>query len=161
MVLGLLAQTTTDDSKYFFAYMGITAALVFCNLGASYGTAKAGTGVASLSVIKPSNIFRAIIPIVMAGILGIYGIIVAVLLNGLIGQNGFNAQGGYKCFGAGIIVGVSSLAAGLSIGVAGDAGIRAFAQTDEIFVPLLLIMIFSEAIALYGVIVSIIIASSQ
>merc|ERR1719284_1142428 len=158
MVLGLLAQATTDDSKYFFGYMGITAALVFCNLGASYGTAKAGTGVASLSVIKPSNIFKAIIPIVMAGILGIYGIIVAVLLNGQI-TNSLDAKGGYKCFGAGIIVGVSSLAAGLSIGVAGDAGIRAFAQTDEIFVPLLLIMIFSEAIALYGVIVSIIISS--
>ena len=139
--------------------MGITAALVFCNLGASYGTAKAGTGVASLSVIKPANIFRAIIPIVMAGILGIYGIIVAVLLNGQITDK-LDAKGGYKCFGAGIIVGVSSLAAGLSIGVAGDAGIRAFAQTDEIFVPLLLIMIFSEAIALYGVIVSIIISSS-
>ena len=138
--------------------MGITAALVFCNLGASYGTAKAGAGLASLAVIKPGNIFKAIIPIVMAGILGIYGIIVAVLLNGKITGDNFPAKDGYKCFGAGIIVGVSSLAAGLSIGVSGDAGIRAFAQTDEIFVPLLLIMIFSEAIALYGVIVAIIIS---
>lgn len=83
MVLALLAagETTTDPTPYFFAYMGIAAALVFCNLGASYGTAKAGVGIASLSVIQPTRVFRGLIPIVMAGILGIYGVIIAVVVN--------------------------------------------------------------------------------
>jgi len=44
----------------------------------------------------------------------------------------------------------------LAIGVAGDAGVRAYAQTDEIFVGMILILIFAEAIGLYGLIVSII-----
>ena len=60
--------------------MGIAAALVFCNLGASYGTANAGVGIASLSVIQPTRVFRGLIPIVMAGILGIYGVIIAVVV---------------------------------------------------------------------------------
>jgi len=80
MVLALLAQTT-DESPAFFAYMGVAAALVFANLGASYGTAKAGVGIASLGVIDSSKITKSLIPIIMAGILGIYGVIVAVLIN--------------------------------------------------------------------------------
>jgi V-type H+-transporting ATPase proteolipid subunit len=61
--------------------MGIANALVFANLGASYGTAKAGVGISSLGVIDSSKIYRALIPIIMAGILGIYGIIVSVLIS--------------------------------------------------------------------------------
>ena len=62
--------------------------------------------------------------------------------------------------GAGLCCGLSALASGLAIGVAGDAGVRAFAQTDGIFVGMILILIFAEAIGLYGLIVAIIIKSS-
>lgn len=60
--------------------MGCACALVFANLGASYGTAKSGVGIASLGVIDSSKVFKALIPIIMAGILGIYGVICSVLL---------------------------------------------------------------------------------
>lgn len=62
--------------------MGVTAALVFCNLGAAYGTAKSGVGICSVGVLRPELVFRSLIPIIMAGILGIYGLIVAVILQG-------------------------------------------------------------------------------
>ena len=137
--------------------MGIASALVFANLGSSYGTAKAGVGIASLSVIDSSKVLKAMIPVIMAGILGIYGVIVSVLLNGKAKE----AKGGdgYKYLGAGLCCGLSSLASGLAIGVAGDAGVRAFAQSDGIFVGMILILIFAEAIGLYGMIVAIIIIS--
>jgi len=80
MVLALIAATE-DQGAAFFAYMGVAAALVFANLGASYGTAKSGVGIASLGVIDSSKITKSLIPIIMAGILGIYGVIVAVLIN--------------------------------------------------------------------------------
>lgn len=35
-----------------------------------------------MGVLKPELIFKSIVPIIMAGILGIYGLIVAVILNG-------------------------------------------------------------------------------
>jgi len=60
--------------------MGITSALVFCNLGSAYGTAKAGVGIASIGVLKSELIYKSLIPVVMAGILGIYGLIIAVIL---------------------------------------------------------------------------------
>jgi len=60
--------------------MGIASALVFANLGAAYGSAKSGVGVCSMGVLKPELIIRSVIPVVMAGILGIYGMIVSVIL---------------------------------------------------------------------------------
>ena len=54
----------------------------FLDLGASYGTAKSGVGISSMGVLKPELIFKSIVPIIMAGILGIYGLIVSVILQG-------------------------------------------------------------------------------
>merc|ERR1711981_838274 len=163
MVLALLAETvgeTSDGSSYFFAYIGVASALVFANLGASYGTAKAGVGIASLGVIDATKVFRALIPIIMAGILGIYGIIIAALLS-TDAAKAETPKEGYRILGAGLCCGLSALASGLAIGVAGDAGVRAFAQTDGIFVGMILIMIFSEAIGLYGLIVAIIMSQGS
>ena len=139
--------------------MGVASALVFANLGSAYGVAKSGVGIASLGVIDSSKIFKALIPIIMAGILGIYGLIVAVLLQGSAKSEGLAALKGYQYLAAGLCCGLSSLASGLAIGVAGDAGVRAYAQTDAIFVGLVLIMIFAEAIGLYGMIVAIILST--
>ena len=61
---------------------------------------------------------------------------------------------------SGLCCGFSSLAAGLAIGIVGDAGVRANAQQDKIFVGMILILIFGEALALYGLIVSLILSSS-
>ena len=137
--------------------MGVASALVFANLGASYGTAKAGVGIASLSVIDSSKILKSIIPAIMAGILALYGVIVSVLLQGQ-AKDASTQKDGYKLLGAGLCCGLSSLASGLAIGVVGDAGVRAYAQTDGIFVGMILVLIFSEAIGLYGFIVAIIIS---
>ena len=137
--------------------MGVASALVFANLGAAYGTAKAGVGIASLGVIDSSKIFKSLIPIIMAGILGIYGVIVAVLLIPDAKAATDKPGAGYRTLGAGLSCGLSSLASGLAIGVAGDAGVRAFAQSDGIFVGMILILIFAEAIGLYGLIVAILI----
>lgn len=138
--------------------MGVASALVFANLGSSYGTAKAGVGISSLGVIDSSKIFKALIPIIMAGILGIYGLIVSVLLQGKAKSETLTMAQGYQYLAAGLCCGLSSLASGLAIGVAGDAGVRAYAQTDAIFVGMVLIMIFAEAIGLYGMIVAIILS---
>lgn len=60
--------------------MGCVAALVFANLGSAYGTAKSGVGIVSVAVLKPDLLFKSIIPVVMAGVLGMYGLIIAILL---------------------------------------------------------------------------------
>ena len=158
-----------DVNHYtFFGYMGITCALVLGNFGAAYGTAKSGVGVCSAVTVKPELLFKSIVPIVMAGILGIYGLIIAVLFNGNIKKtefadladasktNNYSAYEGFKQLGAGLCCGMSSLAAGAAIGVVGDAAVRANAQR-EMIVGMILILIFAEALALYGFIIAIVV----
>ena len=60
--------------------MGLTAAVVFANLGSAYGTTKCGVGVCSMSVLRPELMIKSVIPVVMAGILGIYGLIIGVVI---------------------------------------------------------------------------------
>jgi len=149
-------MSTADEPTYvaFFGVMGATAAMVFSALGAAYGTAKSGTGIAAMSVMRPQLIMKSIIPVVMAGIIAIYGLVVAVLIT-----NGLKASG-YKMFksfcdlGAGLSVGLSGLAAGFAIGIVGDSGVRGTAQQPELFVGMILILIFAEVLGLYGLIVA-------
>ena len=142
--------------------MGIAAALVFANLGAAYGTAKSGVGICSIGVMRPNLVFKSLIPGIMAGILGIYGLIVAVIYIGGIKETmnpatppEYTPYKGYKHLAGGMCCGLSALGAGLTIGIVGDAGVRANAQKD-IYVGMILILIFAEALGLYGLIVAII-----
>jgi V-type H+-transporting ATPase proteolipid subunit len=68
-------------------------------LGAAYGTAKSGTGIAAMSVMRPELIMKSIIPVVMAGIIAIYGLVVAALIaNGINPPNPTSGGEGYSLF---------------------------------------------------------------
>ena len=53
----------------------------FSAMGAAYGTAKSGVGIAAMAIMKPERIMKSVIPIIMAGIVAIYGVVVAVLIS--------------------------------------------------------------------------------
>ena len=145
----------------FYGYIGVAAAISLSNLGAAYGTAKAGVGICTMGVLKPEKIIKAIIPVIMAGILGIYGLIVGVILVQKIknDKENYSFDFGFKQLAAGLCVGISAWAAGIAIGIAGDAAARALGQQDKIFVGMMLILIFAESLGLYGLIVSLILVS--
>lgn len=54
---------------------------------------------------------------------------------------------------------MSGLSAGLAIGIVGDCLTRASAEQPKLFVGMVLILIFAEALGLYGLIVGLILAS--
>merc|ERR1719305_19282 len=149
-------------SAPFFGFMGCAAALVFACLGAAYGTAKSGVGVANMGVLHPDVVMKSIIPVVMAGVLGIYGLIVAVLLaSGIKADNAYSysSYSGFSALSGGLCCGLAGLAAGIAIGIVGDAGVRANARQPKLFVGIILILIFAEALGLYGLIVALILQS--
>ena len=152
---------TINAAPAFWGFMGATIALGVSNLGAAYGTAKSGSGISTMGVLKPDLIMKSIVPVVMAGILGIYGLIISVvLLQKLTGAEPIGVAQGYKYLASGICCGFSSLAAGLAIGIVGDAGVRFNAQQPQLFVGLILMLIFGEALGLFGMIVGIILAGN-
>lgn len=143
----------------FFGVMGAASAMIFSALGAAYGTAKCGTGIAAMSVMRPELIMKSVIPVVMAGIIAIYGLVVAALIaNGLQQPPGYTLFKGFMDLGAGLSVGLSGLAAGFAIGIVGDAGVRGTAQQPRLFVGMILILIFAEVLGLYGLIVALILS---
>ena len=71
---------TGDATAPFFGFIGAAAALVFSSMGAAYGTAKSGVGIAAMGVMRPELVMKSIVPVVMAGVLGIYGFIISVLI---------------------------------------------------------------------------------
>jgi V-type H+-transporting ATPase proteolipid subunit len=138
--------------------MGATAAMVFSVMGAAYGTAKSGCGISAMAVMKPEFIMKSVIPVVMAGIIAIYGLVVAVLIAGNI-EKDYSLYKSFHHLGAGLSVGLSGLAAGFAIGIVGDAGVRGTAQQPRLYVGMILILIFAEVLGLYGLIVSLILTT--
>ena len=57
---------------------------------------------------------------------------------------------------AGLICGVSCCVSGYVIGLTGESGVKNFAINEEIFVGLILVLIFAEVLGLYGLIAGII-----
>ena len=72
----------------------------------------------------------------------------------------FSSYTGYAFLSAGLCCGLSGLAAGMCIGVVGDAGVRAVGQQEKLFVGVILILIFAEALGLYGLIVALILSQN-
>jgi len=84
----------------------------------------------------------------MAGIIGIYGLVVSVLISNDLKQQ-TALYTGFIQLGAGLSVGLAGLAAGFAIGIVGDAGVRGTAQQPRLFVGMILILIFAEVLGTY------------
>ena len=72
----------------------------------------------SMGVMNVDKVMKATVPCIMAGIFGIYGLIVAVILKGNIPKldqntgNSFTYADGYRMLASGLACGLSSLGAG-------------------------------------------------
>jgi V-type H+-transporting ATPase 16kDa proteolipid subunit len=110
--------------------------VLFLDVGAAIGTARAGAGIMQSGIKSPELVWRNLIPIVMAGVNGIYGLITSIVILGSIsgpgngGVNRYSLYTGCAHFAAGLCCGLSGLGSGACIGVAGDAAIMACGAFD-------------------------------
>lgn len=192
---------TCPDWAPFFGYLGAASCMVLSNWGSAWGTWKSGLGVCKMGIDYPKGVIKNIVPIVMAGVLGIYGLIVAVIITQSISppnadmSTSYSTYNGYAHMAAGLCCGLSCLAAGGAIGLIGEAGVVSFGlkasggkrswmtgeganpadadggvsgapggdaltaeESNKLYVGLLIMLIFSEALALYGLIVALILS---
>jgi V-type H+-transporting ATPase proteolipid subunit len=121
------------------------------------------------SAPAPQLVMKNIIPVVMAGVLGIYGLIIAVIIGSTVAPlhvgKPYSLYSGFAHLAAGCCCGFSAVAAGVAIGIVGDAGVRAVAHHNcaapaRLYVGMVLILIFAEALGLYGLIVGLIMSSN-
>jgi len=167
--------------------MGASLCMIFASWGSAWGTWKAGIGICKMGVDHPKGVIKNIVPIVMAGVLGIYGLIVSVIITQAISAplqgtgNTYSTYNGYTHLAAGLCCGLSCLAAGGTIGVIGEVGTQGFGlkaergrkwfwsenpdgddggddgmmssgndaeAANKLYVGMLIMLIFSEALAL-------------
>lgn len=99
----------------------------------------------------------------------IYGVIMAIILTNKIKEpestdfylsNNWDFNGyyyaGYGMFSAGLSVGLTNIASGVSVGIAGSSCAIADAQDSSLFVKILIVEIFASALGIFGIIVGII-----
>jgi len=153
-------------------FMGAMSALVISNIGAAYGTGKAAQGISFIGVKRPDLVFKNIVPIVMTGVLSIYGMIIGVIIasniNAIDGNNLYSTYSlfsGFAHLGAGLTCGLCSLSCGIALGVAGDAGVRSVAaqkgvNSEKLYIGMVLIQGTGSALGMYGLIVALIMTTA-
>lgn len=65
----------------------------------------------------------------------------------------------FACCTSGLAVGISGLGAGYAIGIVGDIGVRTMSREPNVFVGMVLTLIFAEVLGLYGMIVGLLLAA--
>jgi len=149
--------------------LGAAFAIFLSALGSAIASAEGG-----VYALRKHGL-TAFIPIIIAGVLAIYGIVIAVLLAGKIENEELTTAEGYRNLSAGLAVGFGCLASGMGMtrflkhqnktaipqGGEGSGLTQPLVGREERpmapvghenFIYLTLVMVFLEAIGLYGLI---------
>ena len=137
---------------YHLAYAGITAAMVLPQFGAAYGTSMSASALTTLSGGPDGKVMKGMIPIVMSGVIALYGLGGAIFMHRKAQKDAELPSNGAKYLAAGLSLGLACLASGYAIGQVGNAGLTEYAKRDDFFVPTVLSLIYGEALGLYGAI---------
>ena len=95
-----------------------------------------------MGTLRPDLIMKSLIPVVMAGIIAVYGLVVSVLIVGALNPSEpYSLYAGSVHLAAGLSCGLTGLAAGKAIGVVGDACARAYLLQSRVFVAMVLMLV--------------------
>eukprot|EP01124_Arcella_intermedia_P018155 TRINITY_DN25127_c0_g1_i1.p1 TRINITY_DN25127_c0_g1~~TRINITY_DN25127_c0_g1_i1.p1 ORF type:complete len:196 (-),score=28.02 TRINITY_DN25127_c0_g1_i1:63-650(-) len=167
-LLALLVNflSVTNSSLYFFfGFLGVVLALTGGAIGSAYGIAKSSLGVLDAGVSQPEGVIKNLIPIVMAGMLGIYGLIISVFIVSTVSQTTYTDFKSFAHLWSGGVVGLSCIPVGVCTGVLGEVSTAVTKEADfgspksqQLFVSMVLLQVFAGACGLYALIVGLLFA---
>mmetsp|Transcript_30081 Transcript_30081/g.64473 ORF Transcript_30081/g.64473 Transcript_30081/m.64473 type:complete len:195 (-) Transcript_30081:2189-2773(-) len=162
-------QVLTHMSPYGFANFGVALGLGLSIVGAAWGIWLTGSSLVGAAVKAPRIRSKNLVSVIFCEATAIYGLIMAIILGNKIKapesvgyylEEGWDYNGyyyaGYGMFSAGLSVGLTNIASGVSVGLAGSSCAIADAQDASLFVKILIVEIFASALGIFGIIVGII-----
>lgn len=162
-------EVLTHMSPYGFANFGVAFGLGLSIIGAAWGIFLTGSSLVGAAVKAPRIRSKNLVSVIFCEATAIYGLIMAIILGNKIKapesagyylEEGWDYNGyyyaGYGMFSAGLSVGLTNIASGVSVGLAGSSCAIADAQDASLFVKILIVEIFASALGIFGIIVGII-----
>ncbi|CAM9790112.1 unnamed protein product [Ectocarpus sp. 4 AP-2014] len=158
-------EVLTHMSPWGWANLGIGFALGLSVLGAGWGIFLTGSSIMGAAVKAPRIRSKNLVSVIFCEATAIYGVIMAIILTNKIQDPPVDIESyewttaffaGYALFCGGLGVGLTNLASGISVGVAGSACALGDAQDASLFVKILIVEIFASALGIFGIIVGII-----
>jgi len=163
------SEVLTHMSPYGWANFGVALGLGLSIVGAAWGIFLTGTSLVGAAVKAPRIRSKNLVSVIFCEATAIYGLIMAIILGNKIKapenagyylDEGWDYNGyyyaGYGMFSAGLSVGLTNIASGVSVGLAGSSCAIADAQDASLFVKILIVEIFASALGIFGIIVGII-----
>jgi len=162
-------EVLSHMSPYGYANFGIAFGLGLSVVGAAWGIWLTGSSLVGAAVKAPRIRSKNLISVIFCEATAIYGVIMAIILANKVKKptekdyylpqnwdwtNFYYA--GYGMFSAGLSVGLTNIASGVSVGIAGSSCALADAQDPSLFVKILIVEIFASALGIFGIIVGII-----
>src|SRR3990167_80966 len=166
--------TSSQSSAVFYGLMGAASGLILSTIGAAYGSSKPNIfhsqsssptnkqlpeweNADSSSTFNNQNKSKLsgiipFIPIIIAGVLAIYGLIYSVIVLQAVTSNDYNTSRGYAQFVGGLVLGFTCLASGIAVGIVGKNGLHAISENKSSPFRLVLNLIYYEALGVYGLI---------
>ena len=169
------ARATVMMNPQLLTGLGAVLSIFFSAVGTSLASIPAG-----LFLVKSQNGIAPFAPIVIAGVLAIYGTILAIILCGKMNNMDLSEVDGCRHFTAGLAVGLACLASGYGmaeflkknlVGTKEDQQssdipeheqellVRTRSGPTKPTIKFLMVLVFLEAIGLYGLIVGLFLAS--
>jgi len=162
-------EVLSHMSPYGYANFGIAFGLGFSVVGAAWGIWLTGSSLVGAAVKSPRIRSKNLISVIFCEATAIYGVIMAIILANKVKKpesEGYQFEedwdfpgfyfAGYGMFSAGLSVGLTNIASGVSVGIAGSSCAIADAQDPSLFVKVLIVEIFASALGIFGIIVGII-----
>ncbi|EQC29642.1 V-type H+-transporting ATPase 21kDa proteolipid subunit [Saprolegnia diclina VS20] len=162
----------TSISPYMWGNIGIAVGLGFSVIGAAWGIFLTGSSLLGAAVKAPRIRSKNLVSIIFCEATAIYGVIISIILQNKVEVPGVRGPhdapldlnqlyfAGYAVFGAGLAVGLTNIASGISVGIAGSSCALADAQNANLYVKILIVEIFASALGIFGVIVGIIMSNN-
>merc|ERR1712225_132407 len=162
----MLERFAEETSPHTWALLGVDLNIGLSVIGAGWGIFVTGASILGGGVRAPRIGTKNLISIIFCEVVGIYGVIGAIVYSSRItGNVGYtdmyttsNYFTGFALFWGGLTMGLCNLMCGIAVGISGSNAALADAANPALFVKILVIEVFSSILGLFGLIIGLLVS---